>query len=37
MRAGSSEFWPELPHSAVGKLLKKDIRAKFWEGQWRAV
>ncbi len=31
------EFWPELPHSAVGKLLKKDIRAKFWEGQWRAV
>ncbi len=33
----SVEFWPELPHSAVGKLLKKDIRAKFWEGQWRAV
>jgi acyl-CoA synthetase (AMP-forming)/AMP-acid ligase II len=31
------EFWPELPRSAVGKLLKKDVRAKFWGDQWRAV
>jgi acyl-CoA synthetase (AMP-forming)/AMP-acid ligase II len=31
------EFWPELPRSAVGKLLKKDVRAKFWGNQWRAV
>jgi len=31
------EFWPELPRSAVGKLLKKDVRARFWGDQWRAV
>jgi acyl-CoA synthetase (AMP-forming)/AMP-acid ligase II len=31
------EFWPELPHSAVGKLLRREVRAKFWEGHWRAV
>ena len=31
------EFWAELPRSAVGKLLKKDVRAKFWGDQWRAV
>ncbi len=23
------DFWPELPRSAVGKVLKKDIRAHF--------
>lgn len=33
----SVEFWPELPRSAIGKLLKKDIRARFWTGEWRAV
>lgn len=33
----SVEFWSELPRSAVGKLLKKDVRAKFWGDQWRAV
>lgn len=33
----SVEFWPELPRSAVGKLLKKDVRAKFWGDQWRSV
>jgi acyl-CoA synthetase (AMP-forming)/AMP-acid ligase II len=33
----SVEFWPDLPRSAVGKLLKKDVRAKFWGEQWRAV
>jgi acyl-CoA synthetase (AMP-forming)/AMP-acid ligase II len=33
----SVEFWPELPRSAVGKLLKKDVRAKYWGEQWRAV
>ncbi|SAK86218.1 long-chain fatty acid--CoA ligase [Caballeronia hypogeia] len=33
----SVEFWPDLPRSAVGKVLKRDIRARFWEGQWRAV
>jgi acyl-CoA synthetase (AMP-forming)/AMP-acid ligase II len=33
----SVEFWDKLPHSAVGKLLKREIRAKYWEGQWRRV
>ncbi|KUE86329.1 hypothetical protein ASL20_24580 [Cupriavidus necator] len=33
----SVEFWPELPRSAVGKVLKRDIRARFWEGQRRRV
>ena len=33
----SVEFWPELPRSAVGKLLRRDVRAKFWQGQWRSV
>lgn len=33
----SVEFWPELPRSAVGKILKRDIRDKFWKGQWRSV
>jgi acyl-CoA synthetase (AMP-forming)/AMP-acid ligase II len=31
------EFWIELPRSAVGKVLKRDIREKFWHGQWRSV
>jgi len=33
----SVEFWAELPRSAVGKLLKKDVRAKYWGDQWRSV
>lgn len=33
----SVEFWPELPRSAVGKLLRREVRAKYWSGQWRAV
>jgi acyl-CoA synthetase (AMP-forming)/AMP-acid ligase II len=33
----SIEFWPDLPRSAVGKLLKKDVRARFWSEQWRSV
>lgn len=31
------EVWPQLPRSAVGKVLKKDIREKFWVGQARRV
>ena len=31
------EVWPYLPRSAVGKVLKKDIREKFWAGQTRRV
>jgi acyl-CoA synthetase (AMP-forming)/AMP-acid ligase II len=31
------EFWPDLPRSAVGKLLRREARKKFWEGHWRAI
>ena len=31
------EVWPQLPRSAVGKVLKKDIREKFWVSQARRV
>ncbi|MBK4739269.1 AMP-binding enzyme [Noviherbaspirillum pedocola] len=31
------EFWDELLRSAVGKVLKRDIREKYWQGQWRSV
>lgn len=33
----SVEFWPELPKSPVGKVLKREIRKKYWEGRWRTV
>jgi non-ribosomal peptide synthetase component E (peptide arylation enzyme) len=31
------EVWAQLPRSAVGKVLKKDIREPFWLGQTRRV
>jgi acyl-CoA synthetase (AMP-forming)/AMP-acid ligase II len=31
------EFWPELPRSALGKVLKRDIRERFWQNQPRRV
>jgi acyl-CoA synthetase (AMP-forming)/AMP-acid ligase II len=33
----SVDVWEALPRSAVGKLLKRDIRARYWEGQQRKV
>jgi len=33
----SVEFWDDLPMSPVGKVLKRDIRETFWQGQARAV
>ena len=36
-RPRSIEFWPELPRSPVGKVLKRDIRARYWAGRGRAV
>jgi acyl-CoA synthetase (AMP-forming)/AMP-acid ligase II len=30
-------FWPELPATAVGKILRKDIKKKFWEGRDRTI
>ena len=31
------EFWPELPKSPVGKVLKREIRDRFWKGLGRAI
>ncbi|HEY0939839.1 MAG TPA: AMP-binding protein [Steroidobacter sp.] len=31
------EVWPHLPRSVVGKVLKSEIRKRFWEGHWRQV
>jgi acyl-CoA synthetase (AMP-forming)/AMP-acid ligase II len=31
------EFWPDLPRSAVGKVLKREIRERFWAGRDRQV
>lgn len=31
------EFWDALPKSAVGKLLRRNVKAKFWEGRDRRI
>lgn len=31
------EFWPQLPRTSVGKVDKKVIRQRFWEGLARAI
>lgn len=33
----SVEFWPELPRSPVGKVLRRKIRAVFWQGHERVI
>ncbi|MGE3986474.1 AMP-binding protein [Pseudorhodoplanes sp.] len=33
----SVEIWPDLPKSAVGKVLKREIRGKFWQGHERKI
>lgn len=33
----SVEFWPDLPRSPAGKILKRDIRARFWKDHDRGV
>ncbi len=30
-------FWDSIPKTIVGKIIKKDIKAKFWEGKERAI
>jgi acyl-CoA synthetase (AMP-forming)/AMP-acid ligase II len=37
MAPKSVEVWESLPRSPVGKVLKKEIRKKFWEGRERAI
>ncbi|MDB5807153.1 MAG: o-succinylbenzoate--CoA ligase [Betaproteobacteria bacterium] len=29
----SVEIWPELPKSLLGKVLKREIRERYWQGQ----
>ena len=31
------EFWDELPKSPIQKILRKDVKRKFWEGHERFV
>jgi acyl-CoA synthetase (AMP-forming)/AMP-acid ligase II len=31
------EFWPELPRSGVGKVLKRKVREQFWIGHERKI
>ncbi|WP_158970252.1 class I adenylate-forming enzyme family protein [Chachezhania sediminis] len=33
----SVEIWPELPRSPAGKVLKRDIRDRYWAQETRAV
>ncbi len=33
----SFEFWPEIPRSPVGKVLKRAVRERFWQGRSRLV
>ncbi|MGV0758752.1 AMP-binding protein [Tistrella mobilis] len=31
------EIWPELPRSPVGKVLKRKIRDRYWQGRERQI
>jgi len=33
----SIEIWPEIPRSPVGKVLKRVIRERFWQGSGRSI
>jgi acyl-CoA synthetase (AMP-forming)/AMP-acid ligase II len=33
----SIEIWQSLPRSPLGKVLKREIRDKYWQDQWRKV
>lgn len=33
----SLEIWPELPKNPVGKILKREIREKYWAGHEKRV
>jgi acyl-CoA synthetase (AMP-forming)/AMP-acid ligase II len=30
-------FWDSIPKTIIGKIIKKDIKAKFWEGKERKI
>jgi long-chain acyl-CoA synthetase len=31
------EFWDSLPTTPIGKILRKDVKKKFWEGHERSI
>jgi acyl-CoA synthetase (AMP-forming)/AMP-acid ligase II len=31
------DFWEQLPTTPVGKILRKDVKQKFWEGHGRTI
>jgi acyl-CoA synthetase (AMP-forming)/AMP-acid ligase II len=31
------EFWESIPTTPVGKILRKDVKKKFWEGHERSI
>ncbi|RPJ17614.1 MAG: long-chain-fatty-acid--CoA ligase [Desulfobacteraceae bacterium] len=31
------EFWKSIPTTPVGKILRKDVKKKFWEGHERSI
>jgi acyl-CoA synthetase (AMP-forming)/AMP-acid ligase II len=33
----SFEIWPELPRSVAGKVLRRKVRERFWQGRERAI
>jgi len=33
----SVEFWSQIPTTPVGKILRKDVKKKFWEGHERSI
>ena len=37
MTPKSVEVWPDLPRSAVGKVLRRVVRERFWQGRDRAI
>ena len=31
------EFWEALPKTPIGKILRKDVKKKFWEGHEKSI
>ncbi len=31
------EFWQELPKTPIGKILRKDIKKRYWEGHEKMI
>ncbi len=31
------EIWEEIPKTPIGKIIRKDVKKKFWDGQERSI